>query len=115
MKLFRKDGAAEEEQDPTIPELRRRLAAVQLPPAVESVAERELDLLSRISPAAAEYTIGLTYLEYLAALPWHRTRVACRASRDRTDRRPPHPASPASSDAPRRLAGSRNGLRNNPP
>ena len=73
MKLFRKDGAAEEEQDPTIPELRRRLAAVQLPPAVESVAERELDLLSRISPAAAEYTIGLTYLEYLAALPWHRT------------------------------------------
>ncbi len=30
-------------------------------------------MLSRISAAAAEYTIGLTYLEYLAALPWHRT------------------------------------------
>ena len=72
MKLFRKDGAGEEEQDPTIPELRRRLAAAQLPPDVDAVAERELDLLSRISPAAAEYTIGLTYLEYLAALPWHR-------------------------------------------
>ena len=30
-------------------------------------------MLSRINAAAAEYTIGLTYLEYLAALPWHRT------------------------------------------
>ena len=73
MKLFRKDGAGDEEQDPTIPELRRRLAAAQLPADVGTVVERELDMLSRINSAAAEYTIGLTYLEYLAALPWHRT------------------------------------------
>jgi len=73
MKLFRKDGTGEVEQDPTIPELRRRLAAAQLPPDVGTVVERELDMLSRINAAAAEYTIGLTYLEYLAALPWHRT------------------------------------------
>jgi ATP-dependent Lon protease len=73
VKLFRKDGAGDEEQDPTIPELRRRLAAAQLPPGVGTVVERELDMLSRINAAAAEYTIGLTYLEYLAALPWHRT------------------------------------------
>ena len=73
MKLFRKDEPGGEEQDPTIPELLRRLAAAQLPPDAGAVAERELEMLSRVSPAAAEYTIGLTYLEYLAALPWHRT------------------------------------------
>lgn len=73
MKLFRKDAAEEEEPDPVIPEVRRRLAAAGLPPEVEAVAERELELLARTSSAAAEYTIGLAYLEYLAALPWHRT------------------------------------------
>jgi len=73
VKLFRKEGAGDEAPDPTIPELRRRLAAARLPPEVETVAGRELEMLSRIDSAAAEYTIGLTYLEYLAALPWHRT------------------------------------------
>ncbi|MHB8893547.1 MAG: S16 family serine protease, partial [Candidatus Geothermincolia bacterium] len=73
MKLFRKDSAGDEEQDPTIPELRRRFAAAQLPADVVTLVERELDMLFRINSAAAEYTIGLTYLEYLAALPWHRT------------------------------------------
>jgi len=73
VKLFRKDAAEEEEPDPVIPEVRRRLAAAGLPPEVEAVAERELELLARTSSAAAEYTIGLAYLEYLAALPWHRT------------------------------------------
>ena len=73
MKLFRKDEAAEEDQDQTIPSLRRRLAAARLPPDAEMVAERELDILSRTGAAAAEYAIGLTYLEYLAALPWHRS------------------------------------------
>jgi len=73
VKLFRKDEAAEEDQDQTIPSLRRRLAAARLPPDAEMVAERELDILSRTGAAAAEYAIGLTYLEYLAALPWHRS------------------------------------------
>ena len=73
MKLFRKDGASGGRagpDDPRIAPTPRRRAA---PGGRGTVAERELDLLSRISPAAAEYTIGLTYLEYLAALPWHRT------------------------------------------
>jgi ATP-dependent Lon protease len=73
VKLFSKEEPEDQAQDPAIPELRRRLAAANLPPDAASVAERELDILSRISPAAAEYTIGLTYLEYLAALPWRRT------------------------------------------
>ncbi len=73
MKFFRKDGAGDEEQDPTIPELRLRLAAARLPVEVEQLADRELGTLSRINPAAAEFTIGLSYLEYLASLPWQRS------------------------------------------
>jgi ATP-dependent Lon protease len=72
VKLFGKTGAGDEEIDPTIPELRGRLSAARLPPEAEAVAEREMNLLARISPAAAEYTISLTYLDYLAALPWRR-------------------------------------------
>ena len=72
MKLFGKDSSGDEQQDPTIIQLRSRIAAAQLPPEVQTIAERELDVLSRVSPAAAEFTIGLSYLEYLAALPWHR-------------------------------------------
>jgi ATP-dependent Lon protease len=73
VKLFGKDRGEPGERDEVIAALRRRLDDAGLPPEVETVAAREIDLLSRVSPAAAEYTIGLTYLEYLASLPWRRT------------------------------------------
>ncbi len=73
MKLFKRDEDEVESRDTGIPELRRRLDAARLPAEVEAVAARELEILSRVSPAAAEYAVGLTYLEYLATLPWNRT------------------------------------------
>ncbi len=43
-----------------------------MPPPVAKIAEQELELLTRISSSSAEYTIGITYIDYIVSLPWNR-------------------------------------------
>jgi len=56
----------------TIEGYRQRIASANMPSNVQQIAERELEMLSKTNPAAAEYAIGLTYIEYLVSLPWHK-------------------------------------------
>jgi ATP-dependent Lon protease len=56
--------------DPIIEGLRHRIISSHLPGHVRKVADREIDLLSKIDPSTAEYSIGLTYIEYLLGFPW---------------------------------------------
>ena len=69
MSLFGKSD--DNGQSETVEELRQMITSGNLPEHVDQVAKNELDTLSKISPSTAEFTIGLTYIEYLLSLPWN--------------------------------------------
>jgi ATP-dependent Lon protease len=70
MSFFKK--TEEKPEASTIDGLRETIDSSKMPERVLKIAGRELETLSKISPSAAEYAIGLTYLEYLLSLPWNK-------------------------------------------
>ncbi|HEX9112781.1 MAG TPA: response regulator, partial [Nitrospirota bacterium] len=70
MKFFKKSEDNHEES--ITGELRQKISAARMPDGVRKIAEQELDVITRINPSSAEYTIGITYLDYLLSLPWNR-------------------------------------------
>jgi len=83
MKFFKKQE--EEQQSLLAEELGRKIAASGMPDHVRKVALEELEAIARISPSSAEYTIGITYVDYLITLPWDKKTEdnldLCRAER----------------------------------
>jgi ATP-dependent Lon protease len=55
-----------------IDELRAQLAALELPEDARKAADRELGRLEKLPPAAAEYGVIRTYLEWILTLPWQK-------------------------------------------
>ncbi len=70
MKLFKR--SEETQHAAVLEELREKITNAQMPPHTKEIADKELEILSKISPATAEYTIGLTYVDYLVSLPWNK-------------------------------------------
>jgi ATP-dependent Lon protease len=70
LSFFKK--SEDEHKDSITGELRSKISSARMPDAVRKIAEQELDTISRISPSSAEYTIGITYVDYLLSLPWNK-------------------------------------------
>ncbi len=53
-----------------VKELKARTAGTDLPPYVARQVTNELDRLEKTDPVAAEFSIGVNYIELLLSLPW---------------------------------------------
>ena len=62
-----------DDQQAEVNELRSQLDAIDLPEDVRKAASRELGRLEKLPPAAAEYGVIRTYVDWIIQAPWDKT------------------------------------------
>jgi len=73
MKAIQKELGEQDENQRDVEELRKKIEAAGMPEEVKKEALKELSRLSRMSPAAGDYSLTRNYIEWLAVLPWSKS------------------------------------------
>jgi ATP-dependent Lon protease len=70
MKAIQRELGEGDDQAKEIDELAGKIDDAGMPDDVAKDARRELDRLAKMPPAAAEYTVARTYIDWLVTVPW---------------------------------------------